>query len=167
MAMQTLEDAFVHELKDLMSAEKQITKALPKMAKKAHDKELKQCLQQHLEETEDQIELLEKTFETLGKKPKAEMCEGMKGLLEEGAQVLEEESDPHVSDAMIIGAAQKVEHYEIAGYGTVCTWAETLGLDDAKDLLGSILEQEKKADEKLTAIASRLNKEAQSTGQGA
>lgn len=160
MEFQTLEDAFVHELKDLLSAEKQITKAMPKLAKKAHDRELKSALEKHLQRTEGQIERLEKAFEAVGQKPKSETCEGMKGLLEEGSQVLKEESAPDVMDALLIASAQKVEHYEIASYGTVSSWAEQLGFGEAHELLTSILKEEKEADRMLTSIAGRINKQA-------
>jgi len=161
MALKTLEDALVEELEDLLSAETQITKALPKMAKKATNPKLKEAFETHLKETEGQIERLHQAFELLGKKAKSKTCEATKGLVKEGEGVMEEEADPDVMDAMLIGAAQKIEHYEIATYGTVCTWAETLGLDEVHDLLGETLDEEEETDDKLSELAeSGINEDA-------
>ena len=153
MALKTLEDALVEELHDVLSAEKQITQALPKMAKKATDPKLKKAFETHLKETEGQIERLNQVFELLGKKATAKTCEAMKGILKEGESIMEEEADPDVMDAMLIGAAQKVEHYEIATYGTLCTWAATLGLEEVHDLLGENLDEEEETDDILSELA--------------
>jgi ferritin-like metal-binding protein YciE len=161
MALKTLEDALIDELHDLLSAEQQITKALPKLAKAAQDPELKAGFEEHLAQTEGHIERIKQAFEILGKRATAKTCEAAKGLIKEGEEVIEEEADPDVKDAFLIAAAQKVEHYEIASYGTVCVWAETLGLNDVAKLLKQTLAEEKETDEKLTLLAeSRLNAEA-------
>jgi ferritin-like metal-binding protein YciE len=153
MGLETLKDALHEELCDLLSAETQLTKALPKMAKAASNPELKAGFEEHLQQTEGHIERLNQAFEILGEKSKRKTCEAMKGLIEEGKSILEEKAEPEVLDALLIAAAQKVEHYEIASYGTVCTWAEQLGLTDLKELLGETLEEEEATDEKLTALA--------------
>jgi ferritin-like metal-binding protein YciE len=160
MALRSLEDCFQDELRDILSAEKQLVKALPKMAKGAESEELRAAIEEHLEETKGQVERLEKVFESIGKSARAKKCEAMEGLLEEGEELLEEDAEEGVLDAMIIAAAQKVEHYEIATYGTLCTWAKLLGHDDALQLLKENLAEEKTADEKLTQIASEVNVEA-------
>lgn len=161
MALKTLEDALVEELHDVLSAEKQITQALPKMAKKATDPKLKAAFETHLKETEGQIERLNQVFELLGKKATAKTCEAMKGIIKEGESIMDEEADPDVMDAMLIGAAQKVEHYEIATYGTLCTWAATLGLDEVHDLLGENLDEEEETDDMLSELAEAgINEEA-------
>lgn len=155
-----LHEAFVKELRDILSAEKQITKALPKMAKNASHEELRAAFQEHLEQTERQIERLEQAFELIDLKPRASKCEAMSGLIEEGKEILEEDASPGAKDAMLIAAAQKVEHYEIASYGTLCTWAEILGLSEVEELLKETLDEEKTTDEKLTKLASEINREA-------
>ena len=160
MAMRSLEDCFFDELRDVLSAEKQLTQALPKMAKKASDAKLKQAFEHHLEETKKQVERLEKAFESLDRAARSKKCEAMAGLLEEGKELMEEDAEPAVKDALMIAAAQKVEHYEIATYGTLCTWAEQLGFDQALKLLKQTLEEEKQADEKLTQVAGRVNQAA-------
>lgn len=155
--VESFEDLFRHELSDLYSAEKQLTKALPKMAKAATDPALKKGFETHLTETEGQIEILDQVFELLEIKPERITCEAMKGLIEEGKEAIEEiESGPLLDCALIIGA-QKVEHYEIAGYGSMCQLAENLGWTEVKNLLGKILEQEKATDEKLTKAATKVN----------
>lgn len=165
MALKTLEDALLEELEDLLSAETQISKALPKMAKKATNPKLVKAFETHLKETEGQIERLNQAFGLLGKKPKSKLCEATKGLVKEGEGVMEEEADPDVMDAMLIGAAQKIEHYEIATYGTVCTWAETLGLDELHDLLGETLDEEEETNDKLSDLAeSGINQDAVAEG---
>jgi len=162
MKLDTLEDLFVHELKDLLSAEKQLVKALPKMAKGATSQALQNAFKEHLEQTKGQVERLEKIFSILGKSPRAEHCKAMEGLIEEGSDLLEEEGSPMVKDAALIGAAQRVEHYEIAAYGTTRTLAELLGQTEAVDLLQATLDEEKDTDEKLTELAmSEINPEAQ------
>lgn len=158
--VETFDDLFRHELSDLYSAEKQLTKALPKMAKAATDPTLKKGFETHLAETEGQIEILDQVFEELGIKPERITCEAMKGLIEEGKEAIEEiEAGPLLDCALIVGA-QKVEHYEIAGYGSMCTLAESMGLTKVKKLLGQILEQEKATDEKLTKAAANINAQA-------
>jgi len=161
--MKTLEDLLHHELKDLYSAEKQITKALPKMAKAATNEALQEALQSHLEETEKQIERLEQIFEKLELPTRAPKCKAMEGLIEEGKEILEEDMEDEVRDAAIIAAAQRVEHYEMAGYGCARTFAQQLGQDEVVELLQQTLEEEKAADEKLTSIAMEsVNEEAMS-----
>lgn len=162
MKLDTLENLFVHELKDLLSAEKQLVKALPKMAKGAASEALRTAIEEHLEQTKGQVERLEKVFALIDKAPRAEHCKAMEGLIEEGSELLEEEGDDAVKDAALIGAAQKVEHYEISGYGTARTLAELLGLDEAVRLLQETLDEEKETDEKLTELAmSEVNPQAQ------
>ncbi len=161
MALSTLRDLFVHELKDIYSAEKQITKALPKLAKAASSKELSLALKNHLEVTQRQIERLEEIFEIIGKSPRGPKCEGMEGLLKEGAKLLEEDAEESVLDAALICAAQKVEHYEIAAYGCLVTYAEQLGEDQAVRLLQETLQEEGDADKELTQLASSINLEAE------
>lgn len=158
--VETFDDLLRHELSDLYSAEKQLTKALPKMAKAATDPALKKGFETHLTETEGQIEILEQVFEELGVKPERITCEAMKGLVEEGKEAIDEIESGPLLDCALIVAAQKVEHYEIAGYGSMCTLAEQMGLTKVKTLLGKILEQEKATDEKLTKAAMKINPEA-------
>ena len=160
MAIRTFEDLLVDEIKDLYDAEHQLTKALPKMAKAATSPDLKKAFESHLKETEAHIKRLEQVFEGLGKKPTRKTCAAMKGLVEEGSEVIEEEMDPEVKDAALIGAAQRVEHYEMAGYGTVRTFAHLLGHHDLEAILQQTLEEEAGADEKLTGIASKINVKA-------
>ena len=160
MAEKHLHEAFVDELRDALSAEKQITKALRQMARKAARDELREAFEEHLEQTEHQIERLEKAFELLDLRPRAKRCEGMSGIIDEGKEILHEEAAPETKDAMMIAAAQKVEHYEIATYGTLCTWAELLNREDIKKLLKETLDEEKRTDEKLTKLASEINLEA-------
>jgi ferritin-like metal-binding protein YciE len=158
MSMESLKDLFEHELRDIYYAEKALVKALPKMAKGATSEKLKAGIEEHLEQTKGQVERLEQVFELLGVPARGKKCEAMEGLIEEGASLLEEDADSDVLDAGIIAAAQKVEHYEIATYGTLCTWARQLGLDDAADLLGETLEEEKQTDLKLSELAeSEIN----------
>lgn len=162
MALNTLQELYVEELKDLYSAETQITKALPKMAAKAHNPDLKAGFEEHLKQTEVQIERLEKIFEKLGESPTGKTCKAMKGLLAEGDELLKEEGDPEVLDAALIGAAQKVEHYEIASYGTARTFAKLLGETAAAKLLDETLQEEGDTDHKLTELAMKggINREA-------
>ena len=154
------EDLFCHELSDLMNAEMQLTKALPEMAKAASSPELKKGFETHLKETEDQIEKIKQAFESIDMEPEKVTCEAMKGLIKEGKEAIDEFEEGPLRDCALIIAAQKVEHYEIAGYGSVCELAKKLGFDEAKDLLGQILEQEKTTDEKLTKAAMNINEEA-------
>ena len=152
----------IDELKDLNDVEHQITKALPKMAKAASNPQLQNAFTSHLNETEGQIRRLEDVFKALGLNASRKTCEAMKGLLKEGDEVLEEKADPDVKDAALITAAQRVEHYEIAGYGTMRTFAKMLGLNDVAQLLQETLNEEGAADKKLTQIAERqVNPQAQ------
>ncbi len=169
MKLKDLKSLFIHELKDLHSAEKQLVKALPKMAKAATHEELRLAFEHHLEETETQLERLEEVFGQLEVSARGPKCEGMAGLIEEAKQLLEEEADPRVLDAALICAAQRVEHYEIAGYGCVRSLAQQLGMDDLAEHLQEILDQEKQANEKLNEIAlGKVNEEAMSAaGDGA
>jgi ferritin-like metal-binding protein YciE len=161
MSISNLEDLFVHELRDVLDAERQITKALPKMMKAATSEDLKAAFEEHLAVTEEQIGRLENVFKTLGKAARGKHCAGMEGLLKEGDELIKEEEPSAALDAALICAAQKVEHYEIAAYGSLATYAELLELEDAVDLLGETLNEEKETDEKLTNIASSLNLVAQ------
>jgi ferritin-like metal-binding protein YciE len=156
MKLNSLRDLFVHELKDLYSAEKQILKALPKMAKAATNDELKAAFEEHLEITENQVARLEEIFENLGESPKGEKCVAMEGLIEEGQKLLKEDIKPAVLDAALIASAQRIEHYEIAGYGCCRTFAELLDEDEAVDLLQETLDEEKEADERLTEVAEGM-----------
>jgi ferritin-like metal-binding protein YciE len=160
--MATLEDLYTDLLKDLYSAEKQLVKALPKMAKNAESPDLQKAFQEHLKQTEGQVERIERIFTELGGSPRGKKCVGMEGLIEEGNELLQEDTEPDVLDAGLIAAAQKVEHYEIAGYGTARAWAQRLGYDKAARLLQETLEEESMANEKLNKIAeSHVNMEAQ------
>ncbi len=161
MKIDSLKALLEEELKDIYSAEKQLLKALPKMVKKASSEELKSALQEHLEVTEGQIARLEEVFESLGKPAKAKTCKAMQGLLEEATEIMEEDATDAVLDAGIIAAAQKVEHYEIASYGTVRTWARLVGEDQAAELLQETLDEESEADQRLTELAENfVNPEA-------
>ena len=160
MKMESIQDLFVKELQDLYSAETQITEALPKMAEASSSEELKEGFQEHLKQTKGQIKRLEQIFEQLGTSPKGEKCKGMEGLLEEGGELMEEDADPEVLDAGLIAAAQRVEHYEIASYGTVRTYAGLLGMNDALQLLEQTLNEEKETDSKLTDLAEDINVQA-------
>lgn len=159
--MKNLQDLYVSELRDLASVETQIIEALPKMAKKAENRQLKQALQEHLEETKQQRDRIEKIFKRLDKGQSGKVCKAMRAILEEGEDMVEEAKEADVRDATIIAAAQKVEHYEISGYGTVATYAEQLGFSEDHDLLSETLAEEKEADEKLNKIAKGMvNQEA-------
>jgi ferritin-like metal-binding protein YciE len=160
MSVGTLKELFIDELKDLYSAEKQIVRSLPKLAKAASTPELQEALRSHLEETKGQVERLDQIAEIVGKKLTGKTCAGMKGVLEEGSEVLEDIEEGNVRDAALIGASQRVEHYEIAGYGTARDLAKLLGLDDAVELLEQTLEEEKAADKKLTVISKSVNNQA-------
>ena len=161
MAAQTLHELFVEELRDMYDAEKRIIKALPKIAKHAQSDELRTALTAHLRETEKQATRLEQVFRTIGETPKGKKCDGMIGILEEGNTAMEELEEGPVLDAALIAGCQKVEHYEIASYGTLAYFAELMGQDRAKELLGMTLDEEKAADEKLNMIAkSEVNRDA-------
>lgn len=153
MSLETLQDLLVHELKDLYSAERQLIQALPKMAKAATSDELRTAFENHLAQTEEQVVRIETIMESFGESPKGQKCAGMEGLIEEGKNLLKEDADEDVMDAGIIAAAQKVEHYEIASYGTVVEYARVLGHTEAVQLLEQTLEEEKTADELLSRIA--------------
>ncbi len=159
MSVDTIEKLFVDELKDLYSAEHQITKALPKMAKAASSNELRTAFETHLRETEGQTKRLDRIFEILNKASGGKSCKAMKGLLEEGAEVMQQ-TEGEVRDVAMISAAQKVEHYEIAGYGSVRTVAELLGQNEIANLLQQTLDEEGETDKKLTQIAGKVNKQA-------
>jgi ferritin-like metal-binding protein YciE len=156
MKIDSLDILLEEELKDIYSAEKQLLKALPKMAKKASSDELRAALEEHLTVTEGQVTRLEEVFEALGKTAKAKTCKAMQGLIEEATELMEEDADDAVLDAGLIAAAQKVEHYEIASYGTVRTWAKLCGKEDAAELLEETLEEETEADQKLTELAENF-----------
>lgn len=156
MALQSLEDLLLHDLKDLYNAENQMLKSLPRMAKKASAPELRKALETHLKVTQGQVKRLEKVFEALDEKPKGKTCLGMKGLVEEAREIMSEDAGDDVLDAAIIAAAQKAEHYEIAAYGTARTYAEMLGNEEAARLLQQTLDEEGEADKRLTALAEQL-----------
>jgi ferritin-like metal-binding protein YciE len=157
----TLHDAFVDELRDAYDAEKQITKALPKMVKAATAPELKTAFETHLEETREQIARLEEVFASLEEKVRGKHCDGMAGIIEEGKSAMEEDFDDATMDACLIASAQRVEHYEMAAYGTLVAWAQAMGHTEAAELLEQTLDEEKAADEKLTSIAEGgVNREA-------
>src|SRR5215471_1906202 len=164
---QTLHDAFLDELKDAYDAEKQLTKALPKLAKASNSPELRQAFQDHLEETNGHVEKLEQVFQSLDEKPKGQHCDGIAGIIDEGKNVMDEDFEGATMDACLIAAGQRAEHYEIAAYGTLVAWAKIMGHNEAADLLQEILDEEKAADEKLNAIAeSGVNEQAASGIQG-
>lgn len=165
MKIDSLEKLLIHNLKDLHSAEKQILEGLEKMEKKATSKELKEAIRQHHEETQTQLERLEEVFEELDNSPGGARCKGVAGLIEEGEELLKSEAGGALLDAAIIGAAQKIEHYEIAAYGTAIALAKQLGFDDLAATLHETLEEEMETDEKLTELAkSDVNQEAMSEG---
>jgi ferritin-like metal-binding protein YciE len=160
MSVKTLQELLLDELKDLYSAEKQIVKALPKLAKAASTTELHDALISHLEETKGQVDRLEKIGELVGKKLTGKTCVGMKGVLEEGSEVIDETEEGTIRDAGLIAASQRVEHYEMAGYGSARDFANTLGLSEVAALLEETLEEEKEADRKLTSISKQVNSTA-------
>ena len=155
-----LRELYIEELKDLYNAENQLVKALPKMAKAASSDELRQGFEEHLEQTKGHVQRLEQIFQALGESPKGKKCKGMEGLVEEGSEVMQEDFEGALMDAAIIGAAQRVEHYEIAAYGTVCAFAEELGESEQNSLLNETLQEEKETDEKLTQLAQQINPQA-------
>lgn len=166
MKIETLNDLFVENLKDIYDAEKRLVRALPKMAKAASSEELRSAIEEHLEVTKGQVERLEQVFETAGVAAKSKPCAGIKGLIEEGEEVIGQDATDELMDAAIIGAAQRVEHYEIAAYGTARALAEKLGNDEAVSLLEETLNEEKEADAKLTEVAEQLM-EGMEKGAGA
>src|SRR5260370_5743453 len=170
MPVQTLDELLIEEIKDLYDAEKQLTKALPKMAKAATNADLKAAFTEHLEQTKGHVSRLEAVFDALSEKPKTKACAAMKGLIEEGQEQTQEDAQDAVLDLMLIAAAQKVEHYEISGYGTVRALAEAVGSDAVADLLRQTEEEEIETDSRLTEIAEDLMTEvmdrAESQGEG-
>ena len=160
MSVETMQELLIDELKDLYSAEKQIVRALPKLAKAATSPELKQALLDHLEETKGQVARLEQIGEIVGKKMTGKTCVGMKGVLEEGSEVIEDTEKGTVRDAALISASQRVEHYEMAGYGSAREFAKMLGQSEVATLLDETLAEEKNADKKLSVIAKQINTEA-------
>lgn len=161
MANDSLRQLYIDELRDLYNAETQLTKALPKMAKASSNNELREAFQEHLRQTSEQVSRLEQIFEMIGEKPTGKKCLGMEGLVKEGAETMKEDYEGSLMDAAIIGAAQRVEHYEIAGYGTVCEFAQLLGEEEHVPLLEQTLKEEKQTDEKLTQLAEQINSQAQ------
>lgn len=160
MKLETLRELLIEELKDLYSAETQITKALPKLVKASSAPALQQAFEHHLEETKNHVTRLEQIFDRLNESPKGKTCEGMKGLLKEGEERMGEKGEPEVLDAGLIADAQRVEHYEIAAYGSARTYAELLGEREIVGLLSETLEEEKAADTRLTQVAKKVNLEA-------
>jgi len=156
MKLDTLENLYISELRDLYSAENQLLKALPKMAKGASSNELREAFEEHLEQTRSHVERLEQIFEQLDESPKGKTCHGMKGLIEEGSEILKEDGEDSILDAGIIVAAQKVEHYEIAGYGSVRTFANLLGKDEEARLLQATLDEESETNEILNGLAENI-----------
>lgn len=165
MSADNLREALVEEIKDLYNAEKQLLKALPKMAKGAESDELREAFESHLEETEGQVTRLERVFELLDEKPRGKHCAGMAGIVEEGSEKLQEDMEGAVLDACLIASGQKVEHYEIGAYGTAIAWAEALGLTEVAQVLNESLEEEKAADEKLSALAESGINQAATAGE--
>jgi len=151
--LNSLDDLLLHEVQDMYHAEKQIVKALPDVAQQATSPELKSALEEHLQQTKVHVNRLERIFEMLGQEPKGTKCKAMKGILDEGEDTFTEKGSPETLDAAIIMSAQKVEHYEIAAYGSLATWADMLGRQDIKQLFGQTLDEEKAADQKLTELA--------------
>lgn len=161
----TLRSLLIDELRDVYHAERQLVKALPRMAKAATSEELRQAIESHLEETEEQVSRLEQAFELLQETAKAKVCAGMQGIVEEAADLIREEDEGAALDAALIAAAQRAEHYEIAAYGTLKAWAEALGESEVAELLSTTLDEEKAADEKLSALAEAGINEAATNGE--
>lgn len=162
--LNSLQDLLIEQLQDLYDAETQITKALPKMADATLSSQLKQAFQMHLDQTKRQIERLEQVFEHFGEKAQGKTCKAMQGLIKEGEELMKERADAAVMDAGLIAAAQRIEHYEMAGYGTVRTWANLLGNKQAATLLQQTLDEEEQTDQKLSELAERvINERAAST----
>jgi ferritin-like metal-binding protein YciE len=164
--MESIRELLIEEMADLYDAEKQLVKALPKMAKAASNEQLREAFENHLEQTRSHVQRLEQAFELLDQKAKGKPCAAMKGLVEEGKETMEEDDlSDGLMDSAIIAAAQKVEHYEIAGYGTLSAWARSLGLDEVAGLLEETLAEEKEADEKLTQVGGDVLTEVESAGE--
>lgn len=160
--LKNLEDLFHHEVKDLYSAEKQLIEALPKMAEKAHDPQLKKAFESHLAQTQEQKKRIEQVCEIIGISPGRVKCKAMEGLIEEGEDMIDEKAEPEVKDAGLIASAQRIEHYEISGYGTAAHFAQRLGLNEAYELLNTTLKEEQNADTKLNKLAkSWINQKAE------
>ncbi len=164
--MESIRELLIDEMRDLYGAEKQLVKALPKVVKASSNSELSAAVESHLEETRGHVQRLERAFELLGEKPKSKACAAMHGLIEEAGEVMKQSRPAALTDSAIICAAQKVEHYEIAGYGTIIAWAKGLGLDEVADLLDETLEEEKAANDKLTDVASDILQDAASATEG-
>ena len=160
MKIDSLQDLYVDQIRDLYDAENQLVKALPKMAEASTSEELRQGFEEHLQQTRNHVQRLEQIFERLGEKPKGKKCKGMEGIVKEGSEALDEDMQEDTKDAAIIGAAQRVEHYEIASYGTARTHADLLGREEDARLLEETLEEEKETDEKLTQLAENINVQA-------
>jgi ferritin-like metal-binding protein YciE len=160
-----LKELYVDELKDIYNAENQLVKALPKMAKSASSAELRKGFEEHLEQTKDHVQRLEQIFQALGESPKGKKCKGMEGLVDEGSEIMAEDFEGALMDAALIGAAQRVEHYEIAAYGTVSAFAVELGETEQSSLLNKTLEEEKETDEKLTSLAEQINSQANESSE--
>jgi ferritin-like metal-binding protein YciE len=164
-ALETLHDLLIHELRDLFDAENQLVKALPLLAKAARNEDLRNAFDLHLRETKEQVRRLETLFQALGTSPEGKKCKAMKGLVAEARECIEEDADPDVLDASLIVAAQKVEHYEIAGYGSARTFARVLKYDDAARVLEQTLKEESTTDEKLTQLAEKINPKAEAADE--
>jgi ferritin-like metal-binding protein YciE len=167
MKIESLDALLQNELRDLYDCEKRLMKALPKLAKAASSPELREAFQEHLEVTKGHVQRLEEAFEMLGTRAKAQTCPGIKGIIEEGEEMIDMDADEQIHDAALVGAAQRAEHYEIAAYGTVRTIAEHLGKQDIADLMQSTLDEEKEADDKLSEIGISLLQSAGTSGGGA
>jgi ferritin-like metal-binding protein YciE len=164
MEHNALMELYVDELKDLYDAESRLVKALPKVAKAATSEKLRSAVEEHLEQTRGHVDRLKEIFDNMGEKPSGKKCAGMMGILKEGEELMDEDYEGEVMDAALISAAQRVEHYEIAAYGCVRTWAELLGENEASTLLERTLEEEKEADEKLTQLGEEINVQAKEEG---
>ena len=164
MKHNALQELLIDELRDLYDAENRLVKALPKLAKAATSKELRAGFEEHLEQTRGHVDRLKEIFDSFGEKPTGKKCAGMMGLIQEGEEMMNEDFDAEVMDAALISAAQRVEHYEIAAYGCVSTWAELLGESEAGALLEKTLEEEKETDGKLTQLSEKINVEAKASG---
>lgn len=166
MKQGSLRDLYIDELRDLYSSETQLVKALPKLAKASSNEQLREAFEEHLQQTEEHVSRLEQIFEQLEEKPTGKKCMGMEGLVKEGAETMDEDYPDEVMDAAVIGAAQRVEHYEIAAYGTVREMARLLGEDDHVSLIEETLEEEKQADQKLTELSQEINEAASQVAEG-